>query len=217
MSIEKIIELNPNYKIYSSAALETEGFGRVLPYDATDIVEYVNKNIPFKQEKASYKLDYAELHDFDVFKKVKHDIYGELNIQCGIVSGLNEYLTGIEFHQGSEVNIAFTDCLLLLGKTSQLKGTTFDTTKAKVVYLKKGEVVEIYGSTLHYTPIQVDPEGFSLGVILLEGTNSDIEYTRGEFLTKKNKWYICHQSQTAKIEAGNIPGLLGEMIHIRNK
>lgn len=217
MSIKKIIELNPEMKIYSSSALEFNGLGRILNYDATDVIKYVEENISFKQEKASYKLDYSELHSFPFFEKVKNEIYGQLDIQFGIVSGLNEYLTGIEYHQCSEVNVAFTDCLLLLGKTYQLKENKFDAQKVKAIYLQKGEVVEIFNTTLHYTPIQVEEEGFSLGVILLEGTNSDIDYIPGSLLTKKNKWYICHPSQKAKVQIGNIPGLLGEMIHVNNK
>ena len=93
----------------------------------------------------------------------------------------------------------------------------YDSKKIKRFYIRKGEIVEIFSTTLHYTPIQTDELGFSLGVILLEGTNTELDSPSDPFLTKKNKWYITHQSQTSKINAGCIPGLQGELITIRHK
>lgn len=215
MSIQELQKCNPEYEFYTVQDEQFHPFGRWLPYDASEWIEQTLKKHPVPDKKASYFPDDLQLHEHALIKTIHNEIYGQLDIQVGIVHGKNEYLTGIEFHQGSEVNIALTDCILLLGKKEDMKDTTYDAAKTKKFYIKKGQVLEIYGSTLHYTPVQASTEGFSLGVILLKGTNTDMDAIPHTMLIKKNKWYITHASQTEKIKAGCIAGLLGDMLHIQ--
>lgn len=51
-------------------------------------------------------------------------------------------------------------------------------------------------------------------VILLDKTNSRITFKKGTLLTKRNKWFIAHIDNHAKINAGNVAGLLGEKLQI---
>ena len=217
MSLKEIQVYNQNRQFFTADSEAFSPYGRILPYDAKQWCNMAAQLYPLEMEKAAYRCDDpALLHDATIISRIKRDIFGEMDIQVGIVAGQNEYLTGIEFHQGSEVNIAITDCLLLLGLKSELQETVYDANKTKAFYIEKGTVLEIFDSTLHYTPIQTEKAGFSLGVILLKGTNTDIDTVKGSMLTKKNKWYITHPSQTAKIEAGCLPGLQGELIHIKH-
>lgn len=216
MTIEQIQACNPEYEFYTTQSTQFQEFGRVLAYDANSWIQYANTAYPLPDKKASYFPDGEDLHNFSLIDAIQQDIFGHLAIQTGIVQGKNEYLTGIEFHQGSEVNIALTDCILVVGRRQDMIGVNYDGGLTKKFYLHKGEVVEIYASTLHYTPIQATSEGFSLGVILLEGTNTDIGPTSQTMLTKKNKWYITHASQTEKVKAGCIAGLQGELLHIKH-
>lgn len=215
MSLESMKKANPEVEFYTVEDAEFAVYGRVLPYDPSEIMSYVSKNLPILENGSAYCADIEELHNFDISRKVQKDIFGWLPMQVGLVHGKNQSLTGIEFHQGSEVNVAVEDCVLLLGKTSDMEGTSYAGEKAQAIYLKKGDVVEIYSTTLHYTPLQVSKKGFSTLVYLLEGTNTEIPYERNDMLTKKNKWYICHASQTKKIEIGNIAGLTGELRTLR--
>lgn len=216
MSIKQIREFNPEYEFYTTKDPQFEPFGRVLSLDASKWCTQAGALYPLPDAKASYIPNDPKLHEDGVIKTIQEEIFGHLAIQVGIVHGWNTCLTGIEFHQGSEVNIALRDCILLLGRKQDMEGTSYDAAKTMKFYITKGEVIEIYSSTLHYTPIQADAEGFSLGVILLEGTNTDLETAPKQMLTKKNKWYITHPSQTKKIEAGCIAGLQGEMIRIKH-
>lgn len=86
-------------------------------------------------------------------------------------------------------------------------------------FQSKGSAVELYSTTLHYTPCKVSEEGFMTLVILPEGTNAPLENTSNKniLLTKKNKFFMTHPSQKAKVESGNHPGLIGELIKIKLK
>ncbi len=211
MCLEKIRKLNQNIRIYEITDQEFTKYGRKLSYNSKEILNYCETHHPVPNKKASYQTDYLDLHDQEIFSKIKQDIYGNLDIQIGIVAGENLNLTGIEYHHGSEVNIALTDCILMLGKKEDLHDMEYQGDNVETFYLHKGEIIEIYDSTLHYTPMQVDKHGFSLGVILLKGTNTELDGNINDMLIKKNKWYICHESQKEKIDAGCIAGLKGEM------
>ena len=217
--IRSLQEMNPNVKIHDVGEKGFSRYGRILSYDARAVIDHLAKEeaVFSKLPKARYVTDRADLHDFPLFSTIQKEIYGELAIQVGVVQGRNQYATGTEFHQGSEVNIAVTDCLLVLGDRAVLVANgSVDISQMEVYFVKKGTLLEIYDSTLHYTPIETDANGFSLVVVLIEGTNTDIDAEAGSMLTKKNKWYVCHASQTQKIEQGAVAGLTGALLKIEH-
>lgn len=214
MSLETIKGLNPEFEFHTVDEPLFETFGRVLNYDIKELTKNIHHNYPMPLVKSEY-IPKVELSNYPVLVDIQKDIYGELPIQTGIVHGYNQSLTGIEYHQGSEVNVAIMDCVLLLGKRYDMKNNTFHSNQATAFYVKAGQCIEIFSDTLHYTPIQVNKDGFSMIVILLDGTNTPLDTKAEGMLIKKNKWYITHASQTAKVEAGNLPNLLGELITIQ--
>lgn len=217
--LEQLKQMNSNLQIFTTKDKEFQQYGRSLDIDATSLIDYLSSQTE-KDEiknaaKASYVTDREDLHDFVCIPQIQKDIFGYLPIQTGVVKGRNQSLTGTEFHQGSEVNVAVTDCLLVLGNKYDMIDNTIDVSQMDVFYVEKGEVLEIYPTTLHYTPIEANNEGFSLVVILIEGTNTDIDFEKNSMLCKKNKWYVCHSSQTAKIEQGFRVGLTGDLLTIK--
>ena len=74
--------------------------------------------------------------------------------------GDNHKLNGLEYHRSSEINIAVTDMILLLGSQQDV-GTdfTYDTSKVEAFYVPAGTVVEMYATTLHYAPCTAQPGG----------------------------------------------------------
>ena len=74
---------------------------------------------------------------------------------AGVVTGKNKVLNGLEYHQCSETIIAVTDYILALGKRQDMVGNDYDIEKCELFYIPKGTVVELYATTLHYTPITV--------------------------------------------------------------
>ncbi|MFA9465244.1 MAG: DUF4867 family protein [Velocimicrobium sp.] len=213
MTFEQVKEGNANKKIYKVTDDAFKCFGKVYDYDTKELIEYATKNIEVPKIGDFYQASDAGLESIAVVQTISEDLFGGLIVQAGPCTGHNQALTGFEYHQGSEVVIAVTDCVLILGKRENMEGNTYQGEKAELFYVKKGQVVELYGTTLHYTPCKVD-DFFMTVVLLLKGTNEALDKPIG-ICRKKNKYFIAHSSQTEKIKVGNYPGLLGELIFIQ--
>ena len=143
--------------------------------------------------------------------------FGGLPIQIGYCNGDNHKLNALEYHRSSEVNVAVTDIILLLGAEQDIEPDfTYDTSKVEAFLVPAGIGIEVYGTTLHYAPCGVDGNGFKAVVVLPKGTNTDLMtcHTKSfddKLLTAKNKWLIAHEE--AGIE-GAVCGLKGENIDI---
>lgn len=216
MKLQKIRELNRKLNILTVNDNSFISYGRVLEgLDFSNLILYAEQNIEIPKYGNRYIASLKNLEKFDIIKNIKDVVYGTLEIQAGECVGQNSSLTGLEYHQGSEVIIAVTDCILILGKVQDLKDSKYDVSKSEIFYLEKGQAVELYGTTLHYTPCKVDENGFMTIVLLLKGTNSQIENSDCKMLTKKNKWFITHYTQEEKIKSGAYPGLIGDIIEIK--
>ena len=53
--------------------------------------------------------------------------FGGLPIQIGYCNGSNVKLNALEYHRSSEIDIAVTDLILLLGCQQDIKEDTYDT------------------------------------------------------------------------------------------
>lgn len=144
-------------------------------------------------------------------------VYGGLPIQIGYCNGNNHKLNALEYHRNSEINIAVTDMILLIGQLADVTPEhTYDTAKVEAFHVPAGTVVEMYETTLHYAPCNAGDNGFKCVVILPKGTNTEIDFVlpkTGEdaLMTAKNKWLIAHEE--AGIE-GAFNGLRGENLTV---
>lgn len=87
--------------------------------------------------------------------------YGEMPVQIGYCNGHNSKLNALEYHRDSEINVAATDMILMLGLLTDVeKDHTYDTSKVKAFLVPAGTAVEVYATTLHYAPCGVDGKGF---------------------------------------------------------
>ncbi len=146
---------------------------------------------------------------------LRNHVYGGMPIQIGYCNGHNKLLNAVEYHRDSEVDLAVTDLILLLGRLQDVQDDfSYDTANIEAFRVPAGTAVELYGTTLHYAPCQVDDGGFKCAVVLPEGTNLDrpeIAHLIPEdvLLYARNKWLIAHPD--AKIK-GAFNGLVGENI-----
>ncbi len=140
--------------------------------------------------------------------------FGELPIQVGYCNGHNHLLNAVEYHRCSELNIAATDAILLLGRQQDIGADfTYDTARMEAFLLPAGTGVEIYGTTLHYAPCGVDGKGFQVAIVLPAGTNGPLRAAHGgegedRLLTANNKWLIGHAE--GGLPEGSFLGLRGE-------
>ena len=85
--------------------------------------------------------------------------------------------------------------------------------------LAAGVLIEVYATTLHYSPCHADPaKGFRVMVALPAGTNTDFRLPGApnpldRQLWARNKWLIAHPD-SAPAAKGAVIGLTGENIDI---
>ena len=191
-------------------------YGKVLEgYDFTELLKEM-KHTPVPED-VTYVPSVEEMEALPVAKELQNKGYGGLPIEIGYCNGHNSKLNALEYHRSSEVNVAVTDIILLLGAEQDIEPDfTYDTSKVEAFLIPTGTGIEVYGTTLHYAPCGVDGNGFKAIVVLPQGTNTDLMtcHTKSyddKLLTAKNKWLIAHEE--AGIE-GAVCGLKGENIDL---
>ncbi|MEG0498068.1 MAG: DUF4867 family protein [Carnobacterium sp.] len=218
-TIDKICDENKQYKIYNVTDPEFKVFGNLLSgYDLTEIQKYAKENIKIPKEGNIYRPSNAEFENFEVIKEIESDVYAGLPIEAGECAGQNSSFSAFEFHQGSEVNIVLTDIIMVLGKREQIIDGYFNAQEdAELFFVPAGSIVEMYSTTLHYSPCKVDENGFEIIVILIKGSNESLKSnfkSRNNQVVKMNKFQMVHKSRKDKIEQGIKVGLSGELIKI---
>ena len=191
-------------------------YGQVLEgYDFTGLIKEM-KHTPVPED-VIYVPSVEELEALDIMKDLQNKGYGGLPVQIGYCNAHNKKLNAVEYHRNSEINVAVTDLVLLIGHQQDIEPDhTYDTSKIEAFLVPAGTGIEVYATTLHYAPCHVNEGGFQCVVVLPKGTNTDLTFQTektGEdsLMTAKNKWLIAHED--AKI-AGAFNGLKGENITI---
>ena len=189
-------------------------YGKVLEgYDFTELLKEM-KHTPVPED-VTYVPSVEEMEALPVAKELQNKGYGGLPIEIGYCNGHNKKLNGLEYHRSSEINVAVTDLVLLIGHQQDIEeDLTYDTSKVEAFLVPAGTGIEVYATTLHYAPCHVNESGFQCVVVLPRGTNTEIDFPvpgDGEdgLMTARNKWLIAHED--AKIE-GAFNGLKGENI-----
>ena len=192
-------------------------YGKVLEgYDFSELLE-VMKDTPLPEDEVVYVPGVKAMEEATVSERLKKSAYGGLPIQVGYCNGHNLKLNALEYHRSSEVDIAASDLILLLGRQQDIQEDyTYDTAKVEGFFVPAKSAVELYATTLHYAPCQASEEGFRCVIVLPEGTNHELDFSvasEGEekLMTAKNKWLIAHED--AKI-GGAFCGLKGENISL---
>ncbi len=191
-------------------------YGRVLKGCACPGILEVMKHTPLPEE-VIYVPSVEEMESLPEAAEFRNQVFGGLPIQIGYCNGKNTKLNALEYHRSSEINIAVTDMILLVGMEQDVEEDyTYDTSLVEAFFVPAGTVVEMYATTLHYAPCMAAETGFRAVVILPAGTNTELDFAAGEsgegrLMTAKNKWLIAHEE--AGIE-GAFCGLRGENIEL---
>lgn len=171
-------------------------------------------------EDVVYVAGASELEALPVMRELTVKAYGEMPVQIGYCNGHNSKLNALEYHRNSEINVAATDAVLLVGCQQDIGDDfTYDTSLVEAFLLPKGTAVELYATTLHYAPCGVDGEGFRVAIVLPKGTNLELEqnHAGGEdrHLTAKNKWLLGHPE--GGLPDGSPMGLMGKNLNVNDK
>ncbi|MDD2978566.1 MAG: DUF4867 family protein [Hespellia sp.] len=189
-------------------------YGKVLKgYDCTRLIKEM-EHTPLPED-VIYVPSVEELEALEIAEEFKNRAYGGLPIQIGYCNGNNHALNALEYHRSSEINVAVTDLILLIGAQQDIsEDFQYDTAKVEAFKVPAGTAIEVYATTLHYAPCNAVEKGFQCVVVLPKDTNTDLTFElKGEdddpLLTAKNKWLLAHPD--AKID-GAVNGLVGENV-----
>lgn len=146
-------------------------YGRIVEnVDFTELVEAL-KRTPCP-DNVVYEPSVEALESLPVMEELSRIVYGEMPIQIGYCNGHNTKLNALEYHRDSEINVAATDAVLMLGLLTDVEADhTYDTSKVEAFLVPAGTAVEIYATTLHYAPCHTEEGGFQVAIVLPRGTN----------------------------------------------
>lgn len=194
-------------------------YGRVVEgIDFSDLVEAIKKETPLP-DGVAYEPSIKALEETTAAKALQKRTYGELPIEVGYCNGHNYKLNAIEYHRSSEINVAATDAVLIVGMQQDITDDfKYDTAKMEAFLVEAGTAVELYATTLHYAPCSANEGGFKVGIVLPAGTNYPLQEAHegweDSLITAQNKWLIGHAE--GGLDAGAHIGLVGKNLDIRN-
>ena len=213
MAAKKRIELE---SVFDESFRE---FGQIVKgYDFSKLLKVLEESTPMPDEGVVYITSEPKLESLPVFKDLAQGYFGGMPIQLGYCNGHNTKLNGVEYHRDSEVNIAATDVVVLIGRRADINPDdfTFDTSNIRAFFAPAGTAFEFYATTLHYAPCEVSSAGFKVGVVLPRGTNEKkprrgAKTEEDKLLAAANKWLIVHPEAAGR---GLYTGLVGENIDV---
>lgn len=218
--LEVLRKNNPALTIHHVEEERTKAlrpYGRVLDgYDAAGWCRWMEGNLTIP-EGTSYEASLTGLENQPLHGRVARECFGTADIQSGACWGMNSRMNGMEFHKSSEVLVAQTPLVLILGKRQDVIEGRWDAALAEFFYLPAGCAVELYSTSMHLAPCRVDPDGFRAAIVLPRGTNAPLDQRpavtdgreEAQWLFAVNKWMICHPDSPQK-GRGAWPGIDGE-------
>ena len=215
---DHIRSLNPNLDIRTVDDPLFAKYGAVVTnYDFSELLRFIEEQTPMPEAGNAYVADLPATHGMEIFGRLQSGCYGGMPIQLGYCNGYNDMLNALEFHKGSEVDVAATDCILLLASLSDLEDGKLASDKIVAFYVKKGQAVELYGPTLHFAPCTVAPSGYRTAVVLPKGTNVPLAQKdpAEPMLRMANKWLVAHPECKRFATSGAYLGITGENLRVR--
>lgn len=210
MDFQSLCALNPDIRIYRTDSSNFAEYGRIRAgYELEPVFRWAD-TVQVPEQGNVYRASDLEVENIPVIRELMTDIYGGSPVQAGPCCGRNQVLNGIEYHVGSETAIAVKPCVLFLGRLRDMTGDTYNGDRTEAFYVEPGQVVQLYETTLHYTPCRAEDYFFTV-CMLPKGTGDPLPHGRRGILKSQNKWFIAHPDNLQKVHAGDFPGLLGKM------
>jgi len=200
---------------------EFKSYGRIVTgYDFSELIRFMEQETTVPEDGNIYVPSVAAMEETTIKQQLEDILYGGMPVQIGYCNGRNSTYNGFEYHKGSEINIAVTDFMLVLGHCWEIQNNTYRAEDAKVFFVRRGTAIEMYQPTLHLSPCKVSDEGFKDIVVLPKGTNLPLTNKpkgrdeESRLLLHTNKWVLAHPDREPLIRQGAYPGLLGDNIKL---
>ena len=208
--------------IYSVNDPEFKSYGNVwddVPSELTLLVLEALSATPIP-EGSKYVASAPELESVKGADKLGFLMFGGRSFQLGWCNGHNTRLNCLEYHRASEFNLGARDFILLVAHRWEIEGGKLDTACVKAFRVPAGTVVEVFNTTLHYTPCMVDDGGFQVMVALRRAPMARAPRPQRHAAAgdsycywKADKWVLCHADSPKAAEGGYV-GLVGKNLDI---
>ena len=143
--LEKLKKANKDIEILSVFDDSFKIYGEVLSYDTTEIVAEGKKlEMP---EGVIYKPSLEAFEKLAITKEIGENVFGYLPAEAGVCYGHASMMNATEWHTASEINIAITDMVLILGNRWDIVDGKIDSSSFKAYFVPEGTVVELYATT----------------------------------------------------------------------
>ena len=196
-------------------------YGRRIHRDFHKLIGWMESSTSIPAEGNVYVPSVDGMEEIAEYREFLTNFYGFLPYEIGYCNGRNATLNGLEYHKGSEINVAVTDLVLLLGSLDRVRDNSFDVADIEAFYLQRGDAVELYATCLHFAPCRVTDDGFKAVVILPRHTNEPLPDGRSapvsdedKLLFAVNKWLLAHPERKPLMERGAFPGIRGENLAV---
>lgn len=233
--VEELRRKNPDIPINSVFDAEFKDYGRLIHADDSaavkELLDAAIKHCDMEKPGVSYTPGFPELKKLSAAVWAERELFGGMPIELGCCWGTNQQMNGMEYHKSSEVLGSCTDVLLLLGQRSEITPEGWDSSNVKAFYVPKGNLVEVYSTTLHFAPVSTDGKPFCAVIILPDMTNHPLKASGEErptshnlsaetdqdadnrYLYMINKWLLAHPESKAA-QNGAPVGITGPNIEI---
>ena len=214
--LEELKKKNPNITLYSIYDEKFSEYGRIVEGLETKAIIDAAKKIQNPEAGSAYVASEESFQSLQLAEDIAYKIFGEMPTQVGYCWGHSNMLNGAEWHTSSELNIAITPLVLFLGKRQNIVDGKIDSSLFDAFYVPRGSVLEIYATTLHFCPCEIEQGGFGCVVALPQGTNVPLDTeTENQLLFRKNKWLISHIDNEGLLQRGAVPGITGVNYEIK--
>ena len=185
-------------------------YGKRISSPYTEVLKKASESLDFPPQGTKY-IPSVQAFEQDGLLAYYGALFGGLDVQIGCCFGRNGVMNALEWHKSSEIVVALTDMILLLGDLRDYKDGAYDSGLLEAFLLPAGESVELYATSLHFCPIGVEGAPFKNVVILPRGTNTPLPApAEDKLLVSKNKWLIIHPAFEAQVKLGRVIGIRGE-------
>ena len=210
--MSRLAELNRmnSVRILDAHSEEFKSYGRVIEgYGADALIEYLEGFTQIPEQGNVYVASVPEIEALPVVRELQETVFGGMPVQCGYCNGKNSTYNGFEYHKGSEINVAATDLMLVLGHSRDISDDlTYSVDQAQPFFVEKGTVLEMYGTTMML------PRGTNTPLSAEEKAAAKAAAERGDkearLLLQRGKWVISHPDREPLMKQGAWPGVTGE-------
>ncbi|SCP97962.1 DUF4867 family protein [Anaerobium acetethylicum] len=217
--LEDLKARNPHIAIYPVSDARFSKYGKVLDgFDFNQCLDIMQTR-PIPEEGNCYVASDAELMGTDVAGELSRRFYAGMPVQIGYCNGNSSKLNALEYHKGSEVDVAVTDLVLLLSDIRNISHNELSSESVEAFFLPANTACELYATTLHFAPCKTSSDGYKSIIVLPAGTNAGLDSIPAPkceedyLLWMQNKWLIAH-AESIPASKGAFVGITGDNIEI---